>query len=59
MPASTPASGGFPAWNVDITGIVTPLSPTFVDQSSSVLLPGNVPVRNVPARSYHMLNLNL
>lgn len=52
-------SGGFPAWQIDTTGLVTPLAPMFIDQSSSRQMPFNTPVRNIPSRSYHILNLNL
>ena len=36
-----------------------PLAPTFIDQSSSRRMPANTPTRNIPSRSYHILNLNL
>jgi hypothetical protein len=31
----------------------------FIDQGSSRRMPANTPVRNIPSRSYHIINLNL
>jgi len=52
-------AGGDPAWQIDVTGVVTPLGSIFIDHANSIRPGPNTPVRNVPFRSYHILNLNL
>jgi hypothetical protein len=52
-------SGGFPAMSFPTSTPPMPLSPTFIDQANSVLLPANVATRNRTYKSDHIINLNL